>query len=63
MPGSVLTARLRFDTEAEEAASFYVGIFKGSRLGGVHQHTEAGPSRGRLLGRPAVQGGQAHAGA
>jgi predicted 3-demethylubiquinone-9 3-methyltransferase (glyoxalase superfamily) len=43
MPDNVLTACLRFNTEAEEAASFYVGIFKGSRLGGVHQHTEAGP--------------------
>jgi predicted lipoprotein with Yx(FWY)xxD motif len=44
MPDNVLTACLRYNTEAEEAASFYVGIFKGSRLGGVHQHTEAGPS-------------------
>jgi hypothetical protein len=39
----VLTACLRFNTEAEEAASFYAGIFKGFRLGGVSQHTEAGP--------------------
>jgi predicted 3-demethylubiquinone-9 3-methyltransferase (glyoxalase superfamily) len=46
MPDNVLTACLWFNTQAEEAASFYVGTFKGSRLGGVHQHTEAGPGRG-----------------
>ncbi len=34
---------LWFDTEAEEAASFYTGIFKDSKLGRVHRHTEAGP--------------------
>jgi predicted 3-demethylubiquinone-9 3-methyltransferase (glyoxalase superfamily) len=34
---------LWFDTEAEEAANFYTGIFKDSSLGQVHRHTEAGP--------------------
>jgi predicted 3-demethylubiquinone-9 3-methyltransferase (glyoxalase superfamily) len=34
---------LWFDTEAEEAANFYAGIFKDSRLGRVLRHTEAGP--------------------
>jgi len=34
---------LWFDTEAEEAANFYTGIFKDSSLGTVHRHTEAGP--------------------
>ena len=34
---------LWFDTEAEEAAHFYTGIFKNSQLGPVLRHTEAGP--------------------
>jgi predicted 3-demethylubiquinone-9 3-methyltransferase (glyoxalase superfamily) len=34
---------LWFDTEAEEAANFYTGIFPGSKLGAVHHYTEAGP--------------------
>jgi predicted 3-demethylubiquinone-9 3-methyltransferase (glyoxalase superfamily) len=34
---------LWFDTEAEEAATFYTGIFKDSKIGGVLRHTEAGP--------------------
>jgi predicted 3-demethylubiquinone-9 3-methyltransferase (glyoxalase superfamily) len=34
---------LWFDTQAEEAANFYTGIFKDSRLGQIHRHTEAGP--------------------
>ena len=34
---------LWFDTEAEEAATFYTGIFKDSRMGRVLRHTEAGP--------------------
>ncbi len=36
---------LWFDTEAEQAASFYTGIFKDSALGRVHRHTEAGPGQ------------------
>ena len=35
-----------FDTEAEQAASFYTGIFKDSTLGRVYRHTEAGPGLG-----------------
>jgi len=34
---------LWFDTEAEEAANFYTGIFPGSKLGAIHHYTEAGP--------------------
>ncbi len=36
---------LWFDTEAEQAANFYTGIFKHSTLGRVHRHTEAGPGQ------------------
>ena len=34
---------LWFDTEAEQAATFYTGIFKDSHIGGVHRYTQAGP--------------------
>jgi len=34
---------LWFDTQAEEAAAFYTGVFKNSELGRVHRYTEAGP--------------------
>jgi predicted 3-demethylubiquinone-9 3-methyltransferase (glyoxalase superfamily) len=34
---------LWFDTQAEEAATFYTGIFKSSELGRVHRYTQAGP--------------------
>jgi predicted 3-demethylubiquinone-9 3-methyltransferase (glyoxalase superfamily) len=34
---------LWFDTEAEEAANFYTGIFPRSKLGAIHHYTEAGP--------------------
>ena len=34
---------LWFDTQAEEAATFYTGIFKDAKLGAVHRYTEAGP--------------------
>lgn len=34
---------LWFDNQAEEAATFYTGIFKDAKLGAVHRHTEAGP--------------------
>lgn len=40
-----LTTCLWFDTQAEEAARFYTGIFKDSRLGRVHHYTEAGPGQ------------------
>ena len=34
---------LWFDTEAEEAATFYAGIFPGSKVGTIYHYTEAGP--------------------
>lgn len=34
---------LWFDTEAEEAANFYVSLFKGGRIVDVSHYTEAGP--------------------
>jgi predicted 3-demethylubiquinone-9 3-methyltransferase (glyoxalase superfamily) len=34
---------LWFDTEAEEAASFYVSVFKDGRIVDVSHYTEAGP--------------------
>ena len=49
MTDNALTTCLWFDTQAEEAASFYTGIFKESRLGRIHRHTEAGPGPGSVL--------------
>jgi predicted 3-demethylubiquinone-9 3-methyltransferase (glyoxalase superfamily) len=43
MTDHALTTCLWFNTEAEEAATFYTGIFKESGLGRIHRHTEAGP--------------------
>lgn len=37
------TTCLWFDTQAEEAANFYVGIFKNSRTGRVFRYNAAGP--------------------
>jgi predicted 3-demethylubiquinone-9 3-methyltransferase (glyoxalase superfamily) len=34
---------LWFDTEAEEAAAFYISVFKNSRIVNVAHYTEAGP--------------------
>jgi predicted 3-demethylubiquinone-9 3-methyltransferase (glyoxalase superfamily) len=34
---------LWFDTQAEEAASFYISVFKNSRIVSVNHYTEAGP--------------------
>jgi predicted 3-demethylubiquinone-9 3-methyltransferase (glyoxalase superfamily) len=34
---------LWFDSQAEEAATYYTGIFKNSKLGRVHRYTKAGP--------------------
>jgi predicted 3-demethylubiquinone-9 3-methyltransferase (glyoxalase superfamily) len=36
---------LWFDTQAEEAATFYTGIFKDSKISAVHRYTEAGPGQ------------------
>jgi predicted 3-demethylubiquinone-9 3-methyltransferase (glyoxalase superfamily) len=41
---------LWFDDQAEEAASFYVGIFRNSRIGNVTRYGEAGYD---IHGRPA----------
>jgi predicted 3-demethylubiquinone-9 3-methyltransferase (glyoxalase superfamily) len=38
-----LTPNLWFDTEAEEAADFYISVFKNSRVVNVAHYTEAGP--------------------
>jgi predicted 3-demethylubiquinone-9 3-methyltransferase (glyoxalase superfamily) len=37
-----ITPCLWFDTQAEEAARFYTGIFKNSRIGTISRYTEAG---------------------
>ena len=34
---------LWFDTQAEEAAKFYVSLFKNSKIGAVSRYGEAGP--------------------
>jgi predicted 3-demethylubiquinone-9 3-methyltransferase (glyoxalase superfamily) len=38
-----ITPNLWFDTEAEEAANFYVSVFDNSRIVAVSRYTEAGP--------------------
>ncbi len=38
-----ITPNLWFDTQAEEAAAFYVSVFPGSRIARVSRYTEAGP--------------------
>jgi predicted 3-demethylubiquinone-9 3-methyltransferase (glyoxalase superfamily) len=38
-----ITPSLWFDTEAEDAASFYTSVFKNSRILNVTRYTEAGP--------------------
>lgn len=38
-----ITPSLWFDTEAEQAAEFYTGVFKNSRIVDVSRYTEAGP--------------------
>ncbi len=45
-----ITPFLWFDTQAEEAASFYVSIFKNSKIKGVTRYGEAGPGpRGSVM--------------
>lgn len=43
MSGKAFTTCLWFDDQAEDAARFYVGVFKDSGLGEIHRYTEAGP--------------------
>ena len=38
-----ITPNLWFDTEAEEAANFYISVFSNSRIVNVARYTEAGP--------------------
>jgi len=38
-----ITPNLWFDTEVEEAAEFYISVFKNSRVVNVARYTEAGP--------------------
>jgi len=43
MAGDGLTTCLWFDTEGEEAARFYTGIFKDGKISRIARYTEAGP--------------------
>ncbi|MDT7605541.1 MAG: hypothetical protein QOG96_44 [Pseudonocardiales bacterium] len=43
MSDSPITTCLWFDSQAEEAANYYLGIFKDSTLGSIVRYTEAGP--------------------
>lgn len=45
-----ITPCLWFDTQAEEAARYYTGIFKDSKIGKISRYTEAGRE---VHGRPA----------
>jgi predicted 3-demethylubiquinone-9 3-methyltransferase (glyoxalase superfamily) len=49
MPTPKISVCLWFDDRAEEAASFYVSIFKNSRLGAVTRYDEQGA---KVAGRP-----------
>jgi predicted 3-demethylubiquinone-9 3-methyltransferase (glyoxalase superfamily) len=42
MADTKLTPCLWFDSQAEEAARFYTGIFKNSKMGAISRYTEAG---------------------
>jgi predicted 3-demethylubiquinone-9 3-methyltransferase (glyoxalase superfamily) len=43
MADKALTTCLWFDTQGEEAAHFYLGVFKHSKLGRIGRYTDAGP--------------------
>lgn len=43
MAGDGLTTCLWFDTEGEQAARFYMSVFKDAKLGRIGRYTEAGP--------------------
>jgi predicted 3-demethylubiquinone-9 3-methyltransferase (glyoxalase superfamily) len=43
MTSKPFTTFLWFDTQSEDAARYYVSIFKNSRLGAIHRYTSAGP--------------------
>src|SRR3954469_17263177 len=44
-----ITPNLWFDTEAEEAADFYISVFKNSRIVNVARYTEAGPREAGMV--------------
>jgi predicted 3-demethylubiquinone-9 3-methyltransferase (glyoxalase superfamily) len=44
-----ITPNLWFDTEAEEAAGFYVSVFEDSRIVNVTHYTEAGPREAGMV--------------
>jgi predicted 3-demethylubiquinone-9 3-methyltransferase (glyoxalase superfamily) len=50
MTAQAITPCLWFDSQAEEAARFYTGIFKNSRIGTISRYGEAGHE---VHGRPA----------
>ena len=43
MTSQPLTTCLWFDTQAEEAASYYTSVFKDARLGSISRYGEGGP--------------------
>ena len=45
-PAQAITPFLWFDDKAEEAANFYVSVFKNSRVLGVTRYGDAGPGPG-----------------
>lgn len=44
-----IVPNLWFDTEAEEAAAFYVSVFKDGRIVNVTRYTEAGPREAGMV--------------
>ncbi len=48
MPQKIVP-NLWFDTQAEEAATFYVGVFENSRIVNVTHYTEAGPRQAGMV--------------
>ncbi|MEA2308969.1 MAG: hypothetical protein QOI65_1255 [Thermoleophilaceae bacterium] len=44
-----ITPNLWFDTEAEEAANFYVSVFPNSRIVSVTHYTDAGPREAGMV--------------
>src|SRR3712207_1275989 len=44
-----ITPNLWFDTEAEEAAGFYISVFENSRVVNVTHYTEAGPREAGMV--------------
>lgn len=44
-----IVPNLWFDTEAEQAAEFYVGVFENSRIVNVTHYTEAGPREAGMV--------------